>query len=65
MNCKMGDDKPVKARGYCSAHYDRWRKFGDPNIVLRIVGDDRARIDSYTDKSGDCWLWIRTILIII
>ena len=32
------DQCPNKAlrRGYCPKHYQRWRRHGDPNIVLTI-----------------------------
>lgn len=30
-------DKPVKCRGYCSAHYERLRKHGDPSVTLPNV----------------------------
>jgi len=29
-----GCDKPMSARGWCAAHYTRWRKHGDPLTVL-------------------------------
>ena len=25
-----GCDRPVKSRGWCAAHYKRWREYGDP-----------------------------------
>lgn len=28
-------DSPAIARGYCTKHYQRWRKHGDPHIVKR------------------------------
>ena len=29
--CTVPDcDRPVKARGWCQKHYERWRRFGDP-----------------------------------
>ena len=28
-----GCEKPVKSRGWCSAHWTRWSRYGDPNIV--------------------------------
>lgn len=56
-------------RGWCTLHYQRWRKTGDPEGggPLRIVGDDAARFWSKIDKAGPlptyapflgpCWLW--------
>ena len=32
--CKEdGCEKEVHSRGWCSIHYQRWRKYGDPNII--------------------------------
>lgn len=32
--CKIKDCKnKVKAKGWCSKHYMRWRRYGDPNVV--------------------------------
>lgn len=31
MTCSIdGCEKSVKCRGYCPAHYNRWRRYGDP-----------------------------------
>jgi 5-methylcytosine-specific restriction endonuclease McrA len=30
-----GCERPVRARGWCAAHYTRWLAHGDPNICLR------------------------------
>lgn len=32
-----GCDKKVRSRGWCSAHYERWRKHGSPDVVLPAV----------------------------
>lgn len=62
MICEMaGCDKPVKARGLCTAHYRRQLLHGDPTIVLGASPSDSARdrLDRYTVKrgSGECWEW--------
>ena len=31
LNCSG----PVKSRGWCDKHYQRWRKYGDPNHAVR------------------------------
>jgi len=33
-------------------HHTRWVKYGDPLAVKVIIGDDKARIESYIDRSG-------------
>lgn len=30
-----GCTKSIRARGWCGAHYERWRQHGDPNVVQR------------------------------
>lgn len=38
--CKYGEcTRPSKARGWCSTHWLRWRKHGDPSVVLRVGVD--------------------------
>lgn len=35
VTCSVDDcEKPVKGRGWCAAHYERWRQHGDPSIVI-------------------------------
>lgn len=29
-----GCKKPLKSRGWCSMHYERWRRHGSPEVVL-------------------------------
>jgi hypothetical protein len=50
---------PGTARGLCSKHYNRWRRYGDPLATKIIVGDDLARYESKVDRRGDdqCWPW--------
>lgn len=63
-----------KAQGYCSKHYERWLKYGDPLFTKIIVGDDERRFWSKVDKNGPlpgcdtlaagmgcCWLWMPSL----
>lgn len=61
-----GCPRPAKALGWCDMHYNRVQKTGDPGPVgsLRIIGDDRARFESYADRSGGpeaCHPWTGTL----
>jgi hypothetical protein len=55
---------PRIARGFCSIHYRRWKRTGDP-LVLR--GHSSAPLPAATrfwakvDKSGECWLWTASL----
>jgi hypothetical protein len=55
--------RPQKALGYCNGHYVQQRH-GKPLTALRrraIAGMElRDRLDIYTDKAGECWLWTIT-----
>jgi hypothetical protein len=51
-------------RGWCWAHYSRWRRHGNPLVTSRIVGDDRARFEEHVDRSGGsdaCHPWTGAI----
>jgi hypothetical protein len=40
--CSVRDcQRPVKGHGYCEMHYVRWKKYGDPAVVLK--GGPRPR----------------------
>ncbi len=64
-----GCDRDRLARGWCSLHYQRWKKYGDPlaDVAVKIHGDHLARFWSKVDKDGPlpmwapflgpCWLW--------
>ncbi|WP_396127281.1 HNH endonuclease signature motif containing protein [Corynebacterium sp. MSK071] len=54
-----GCSKPVRAIGYCAAHYKRNRRWGDP------LGGRRARtfaesFELYVVRTNDCWEWSGT-----
>ena len=54
-----GCDRPVYARGWCHAHYTRWRKYGDVTYDGRKARA-RSEADRFwekVDKSTDCWIW--------
>lgn len=58
--CEMLDcSRTVFARGWCRVHWNRWRRYGDPNDRRQIQGDDLARLRQYVEGDGDvsCWTW--------
>lgn len=55
-----GCGKPVDSVGYCTAHYKRHLRWGDPlGSAPRLTPEQR--FESRIDKSGDCWEWLGTI----
>lgn len=54
-----GCGRPSRTRGWCSLHYQRWKRYGDPTTGRsRIIGDDERRFWSYVCRDGDaCWVW--------
>lgn len=54
-----GCRKAHVARGWCATHYQRWKKYGDPETVREIQGDNWTRFWSKVSGAGafDCWLW--------
>lgn len=56
--CSLSEcDSPHLARGFCKKHYQRWVKYGDPNQVAVIMGDDERRFWSKVERGDGCWLW--------
>ena len=54
-----GCEKGIGALGLCNGHYEQQR-LGRPLAPLRrstLGWPLEARMDFYTDKSGDCWMW--------
>lgn len=59
-------DRPAHGFGYCTKHYQRWKKYGDTAVNFY----DRSKIDrfwskvdrhgplpSWRPKLGYCWIW--------
>lgn len=51
--------RPVRARGWCAAHYKRWLATGD----VRADVPFRGTVDFWdrVDRSGDCWTWTASV----
>jgi hypothetical protein len=61
-----GCDAPVVGRGWCSRHYKRWRRHGDPEIVRPRENPAAlfwAKVDVHgpvpqgAPELGPCWRW--------
>ena len=51
-------DNKVRARGWCSKHYQRWEKHGDPRKkVLLQYKTPEERWENWTEWQGDCLIW--------
>lgn len=67
--CEVEDcGRTTIARGFCTKHYQRWKKFGSPLIVLRdreitteerfwVKVDKNGPVPSYAPHLGSCWIW--------
>jgi hypothetical protein len=51
-----GCEKPVLSRGWCSAHWTRWSRHGDPlsGGIDRLFGDPFDRVMARTERIDDC-----------
>ena len=72
LKCSVqGCGRIAHARGWCSTHYRRWAKHGDPAIKgqdqlhgLAIVErfwahvDKEGHLPEYCPELGPCWLWM-------
>ena len=56
-----GCEKPVRTRGWCEMHYARWRRNGDPNVVLKKRSDGGfSALECFEGSyaiEGECWVW--------
>lgn len=50
-----GCDRPIRSRGWCSMHYNRWVRKGDPGPAESTRSEFADRIDRRADG---CWHWI-------
>lgn len=58
--CSIEDcDRPSVARGWCSKHWQRWQRHGDPLIVHPPKGPDPVDPWTRIDVRGpdECWPW--------
>lgn len=65
VDCKIKQcPKPVRRRGWCSSHYYRWQKYGDP-LYRRPTAEERfwAKVSkdgpapAHRPELGPCWVW--------
>lgn len=63
-----GCERPGVSRGWCTKHYQRWKRNGDPTALLSTYGvpaEDRfwakvnkdGPISEYAPELGHCWIW--------
>lgn len=63
--CSIDDcSKPVRSRGWCNMHYQRWKMTGSTSLrKLDYAGRFWARVkktstpSDYRPDLGGCWLW--------
>lgn len=58
--CTLADCRsPVLARGWCSRHYNRWLKHGDPTVTLIGTGslEERLHRIGWKATTAGCWEW--------
>lgn len=51
-----GCEGEIEARGWCSKHYQRWRKSGDPLFTKIHYNPDEA-FAAGLERSGECIIW--------
>lgn len=57
--CKFEDcGSSHHARGYCSKHYSRWKRYGDPSVNRQPKRKSLAdALSTKVDLVGDCLVW--------
>ncbi|MGW3144839.1 HNH endonuclease signature motif containing protein [Streptomyces sp. NPDC001177] len=59
--CSVADcTKPHIARGFCTAHYQRWQRHGNPlstPVQVKVFGTPEERFWPKVDTEGVCWEW--------
>lgn len=56
----VGCGRPLASRGWCAAHYTRWKRTGEPGsatIRPRPARDLDAYFWDKIDKTESCWVW--------
>ncbi len=56
-----GCNLPPSYRGWCSLQNVRWRRHGDPTIILRNISRKTEPVEDrfwgQIKKNGECWVW--------
>ena len=58
--CNIGDcGRPLKCRGWCNRHYQKWVRHGDPlaNPGRRMYATFAESHAARTRRAGDCLVW--------
>lgn len=51
------EGEPI-ARGWCGAHYKRWRRHGDPRAGRPSGRTTYERFEAKIERTPDCWEWV-------
>lgn len=61
-----GCPEPHSGRGWCNRHYQRWLKYGDPEITRArpdlldrfwVKVNKNGPVPAYRSDLGPCWIW--------
>lgn len=62
--CSVADcPTPARARGMCSSHWNKWRRYGSPTNapVHDRIAEARERAEQKIRKGTGCWEWTGTL----